>query len=220
MKKIILAVAMVLFATSAFGATAVERTGINGVVTQYKIDDLGGDYHNHLIYESLNVCEVVIQTSSIIYTTSKENYLCWCDESVECPDDDIDGGTPGVQPRMPVLYQLEQIRIANSVTAGATLSDLASKAIYRAFWYEYVIKGRINTIMADSYFTSLNALQQKRNLKSVYYGNGVDVTTAQTIADAYIDGPTEPTHNDLGLATVSLQYRRMLILFGEVGWFE
>lgn len=196
-------------------ATAVLRQGVD--IDQYKIDDLGGPHDNNLVYISHGLSEVVIQTSSIIYTTSKENLLCWNDGTVlECPDDDLGGGVF----RMPVLKQLNDIMVAGGVTVGADLTDLAEKAIFRAFWHEYVLENVIDNLLVELDTLVLNDLQLKRNLRSVYFGNGVDWITAKTIADARIDSGTIATHNDYGLATVSLQYRRMLILFGAVGWFE
>ena len=196
-------------------ATAEYKKG--EFIDQYKIIDVGGPNNNNLVFLAFQIPEVVVQTSSVNHITFKENLLCWDDSTVvECPDDDIGGGVI----RMPVLNQLNDIMVAGGVTYVGSLTDLAEKAIYRAFWYEYTIKGVINTIMADAYFTALNDLQKVRNLRSVYYGNGIDSTTALSIAQNYINNGVEPTHDDLGLATASLQYRRWLRLFGATGWFD
>lgn len=196
-------------------ATAEYKKG--EFIDQYKIIDVGGPNNNNLVFLAFQIPEVVVQTSSVNNITFKENLLCWDDSTVtECPDDDIGGGVI----RMPVLNQLNDIMVAGGVTYVGSLTDLAEKAIYRAFWYEYTIKGVVNTIMADAYFTALNDLQKVRNLRSVYYGNGIDSTTALSIAQNYINNGVEPTHDDLGLATASLQYRRWLRLFGATGWFD
>ena len=196
-------------------ATAEYKKG--EFIDQYKIIDVGGPNNNNLVFLAFQIPEVVVQTSSVNHITFKENLLCWDDSTVtECPDDDIGGGVI----RMPVLNQLNDIMVAGGVTYVGSLTDLAEKAIYRAYWYEYVIKGAVNTIMADAYFTALNDLQKVRNLRSVYYGNGIDSTTALSISQNYINNGVEPTHDDLGLATASLQYRRWLRLFGATGWFD
>lgn len=206
---------LTLFTINSFAATAEYKQG--EFIDQYKIIDVGGDYNNHLVYLAHQVPEVVVQTSSVNHITFKENLLCWDNpEILECPDDDIGGGVF----RMPVIKQLNDIMLAGGITDVGNLTDLGEKAIYRAFWYEYTIKGAVNTIMADAYFTALNDLQKVRNLRSVYYGNGLDSATALSIAQNYINNGIEPTHDDLGLATVSLQYRRWLRLFGHTGWFD
>lgn len=198
-------------------ATAEYKQG--EYIDQYKIIDVGGPHNNNLVFLAFNIPEVVVQTSSVNHQTSKENLLCWDDpDVVECPNDDLD--PPNEDWRMPVLKQLDDIMAAGGVTYVGDLTDLGEKAIYRAFWYEYTIKGVVNTIMADAYFTPLNDLQKVRNLRSVYYGNGLDSATALSISQNYINNGIEPTHDELGLATVSLQYRRWLRLFGATGWFD
>lgn len=196
-------------------ATAEYKKG--EFIDQYKIIDVGGPNNNNLVFLAFNIPEVVVQTSSVNRNTFKENLLCWdSSEVLECPDDDLGGGVF----RMPVLKQLNDIMIAGGVTHVGNLTDLGEKAIYRAFWYEYTIKGVVSTIMADAYFTALNDLQKVRNLRSVYYGNGIDSTTALSIAQNYINNGIEPKHDELGLATAPLQYRRWLRLFGPTGWFD
>ena len=198
-------------------ATAEYKKG--EFIDQYKIIDVGGPNNNNLVFLAFQIPEVVVQTSSVNHITFKENLLCWeSSEVLECPNDDLD--PPNESWRMPVLKQLDDIMVAGGVTYVGSLTDLAEKAIYRAYWYEYVIKGAVNTIMADAYFTALNDLQKVRNLRSVYYGNGIDSTTALSISQNYINNGVEPTHDDLGLATASLQYRRWLRLFGATGWFD
>ena len=131
-------------------ATAEYKKG--EFIDQYKIIDVGGPNNNNLVFLAFQIPEVVVQTSSVNNITFKENLLCWDDSTVtECPDDDIGGGVI----RMPVLNQLNDIMVAGGVTYVGSLTDLAEKAIYRAFWYEYTIKGVVNTIMADAYFTAL-----------------------------------------------------------------
>jgi len=196
-------------------ATAVIRQG--QYIDQYKIDDLGGDYDNYLIYISHGLSELVIQVSSIDYTTSKENLLCWNDgEVLECPDDDLGGGVF----LMPVLKQLEDILVAGGLSVGADLTDLAEKAIYLAFWYEYRTRKVFEDALAEMVLEGLNELQQRRSLKYVIFGNGIDLVTAQSLANDRVNSSIIPTYNDLNIATVPLQDRRLLSIFGEVGWFE
>lgn len=218
MKKLLLlifALSTSLISFSALSATAEYKQG--EFIDQYKIIDVGGPNNNNLVFLAHQVPEVVIQVSSVNHHTSKENLLCWDNpEVLECPDDDLGGGVF----RMPVLKQLNDIMLAGGVIYVGDLTDLGEKAIYRSFWYEYTIKGAINTIMADAYFVALNDLQKVRNLRSVYYGNGLDSAVALSISQNYINNGVEPTHDDLGLATASLQYRRWLRLFGHTGWFE
>lgn len=197
-------------------ATAVLRQG--AFIDQYAIDDPGNasGFDNNRIFISHNVAEVVIQVSGANLHTSSESLLCWDDPSViECPDDDLGGGVF----RMPVLKFLNDIMVAGGVTVGAALTDLAEKSIYLAFWHEYRTKKLVTDSITEMTTEGLNAVQQKRALKFIYFGNGVDIITAKTLADARIDSGSIAAYGDYNLATMPLQDRRLLLLFGEVGWF-
>lgn len=214
MKKI-LVLFLVLFTMQAFAATAVLRQG--QYIDQYKIDDPGGDFDNHLLFFSHRVNEIVIQTSSVNYHTSKEALYCWQNSDfTECPDDDIGGGVF----RSPAIVLLNQIQLEGGVTVGAYLTDLAEKSIYLAFWFEYRSHKVFQDSVDEMVLEGLNELQQRRSLKYVIFGNGIDLVTSQAVANNWITNGIQPTYNDLNLATMPLQDRRLLKLFGEVGWFE
>jgi len=214
MKKLIVLL-LVLFTTQIFAATAVLRQG--QYIDQYKFDAPGTDFDNHLIFFSHRVNEAVIQISSIDYHTSKESLLCWGDSDItECPDDDIGGGVL----RSPAIVLLNTIQTEGGVTVGADLTDLAEKSIYLAFWFEYRAHKVFQDSLAEMVLEGLNELQQRRSLKYVIFGNGVDFDTSQAVANNWITNGIQPTYNDLNLATMPLQDRRLLILFNEVGWFE
>jgi hypothetical protein len=215
--KILAAILLFLFSLSVFGATAEYKQG--ALVDQYKIIDVGGPNNNNLIFISHKVNELVIQVSSVDTHTSKEALLCWEDNSIlECPDDDLD--PPNEVWRMPVMKQLNDIMVEGGVTYVGDLTDLAEKSIYLAFWFEYVGHNVFQDALAEMILEGLNELQQRRSLKYVIFGNGIDLTTSQAIANNWITNGIQPTYDDLGLATIPLQYRRVLKLFGEVGWFE
>lgn len=196
-------------------ATAVLRQG--DLLDQYKIDDVGNPFHNYLIIISHKVNEVLLQVSSVNHHTQQEALLCWEDNSIlECPNDDIGGGVL----RMPAVALLDSIMIAGGVTVGADLTDLAQKSLYLGFWHEF----RMHKIVVEDSITQmelegLNATQQRRALKFIYYGNGIDITTAQALANNRINNSIAATYDEYGLATIPLQDRRLLKLFGEVGWF-
>jgi len=198
-------------------ATAEYRQGT--YIDQYKIIDVGGPNNNNLVFISHKVNEVVIQTSSINNNTSKEALLCWQDGSIlECPDDDLD--PPNEQWRMPVLKQLDDIMVAGGVTYIGDLTDLGEKSIYLAFWHEYMMEAVVESSIVEMIAEGLNDLQQRRSLKYIYYGNGLGLTEAQAVANNRITNSVQATYDEYGLATIPLQYRRVLKLFGEVGWFE
>lgn len=217
MKKLLFAVILMITAHQALAATAVLRQGV--FIDQYKIDDPGNasGFDNNLLFFSHRVNEVVLQVSSVNTHTSKENLLCWGDsEVVECPGDpDGQGGILS-----PVIYFLEQILLANGVTVGADLTDLAEKSIYLAFWHEYRTHKLVEDSIAEMVTEGLNELQQRRALKFIYFGNGIDIVTAQALANNRITNGVSATYDEYGLATMPLQDRRLLKLFGQVGWFE
>lgn len=198
-------------------ATAVHRQG--EFIDQYAIDDPGNasGFDNIRIIISHGLSEVLIQTSGVDFTTSKANLLCWNDpDVVECPNDDIGGGVY----REPEIMLLEEIFLAGGVTVGADLADLREKEIYLGFWHEYRTAKVIDDVIVELDLLGLNDLQKVRNLRSVYFGLGIDWTTSQTLAQNRINNSIEATYVDYNLATVPLQDRRLLILFGTVGWFE
>lgn len=198
-------------------ATATLRQGV--FVDQYAIDDPGNasGFDNNRVFISHQVNEVVIQVSGVNLHTSSEALLCWDDPDIlECPDDDIGGGVS----RMPVLTFLDGIMLAGGVTVGVDLTDLQEKSIYLAFWHEYRTKKLVTDSIAEMVTEGLNATQQRRALKFIYFGNGIDIVTAQALANDRITNGVIATYGDYGLATIPLQDRRLLKLFGEVGWFE
>lgn len=208
---------ILLLATSAFGQSITHREG--DFIDQYKIDDVGNPYHNHIFYYSHQVAEIVIQKSSVLYATESESLLCWSDnEETLCPDDVI--STDPIVYRMPGIMALETIMMESGVTMGAPLTELQEKAIYLAFWHEYKMKKVATDSIAEMEVEEMNALQQRRALKYIYFGHGIDMTTAQSIANARITNSIVATYDDYNLATVPLQDRRLLKLFGEVGWFD
>lgn len=215
--RIFVVLAISIIALPSVAATAVARDGV--FITQYAIDDPGNasGFDNNRVFISHQVAEVVIQVSGVNTHTSSEDLLCWDDpDLLECPDDDLGGGVF----RMPVLKLLNDIQVAGGVTNGVALTDAAEKSIYLAFWHEYRTKKLVTDTIAEMVTEGLNAIQQKRGLKFVYFGNGVDIITAKILADDRIDNGTIATYADYGLATIPLQDRRLLKLFGEVGWFE
>ena len=198
-------------------ASAVVRSG--EYIDQYAIDDPGNvsGLDNIRIFISHGLTEVVVQVSGINTHTYQESLLCWNDGTIlECPDDDIGGGVA----RMPAIAFLEEQFLAGTVTTGAPLTDLAEKAIYLAFWHEYRTAKVITDSIAEMVTELLNDLQQRRALKYIYFGLGIDLVTAQALANDRITNGVAATYTDYGLATVPLQDRRLLILFGSVGWFE
>jgi len=201
-------------------ATAVIRQG--EFVDQYAIDDPGNasGFDNNRMFLAHKVAEVVVQVSGVNTHTSSASLLCWEDpDEALCPNDDLD--PPNEVWREPEIVFLDSIMAAGGVTVGADLTALQEKAIYLAFWHEYRTKKMITDIVAEMGTEGLNATQKKRGLKYVYNGNGVDIVTAKTLADARIDSGTVATYDEYGLATIPLQDRRLLRLFGEVGytWF-
>lgn len=199
-------------------ATATLRQG--NFIDQYKIEDSGGEFDNHLIFISFQVTDVVYQTSSLDTETFKTSLLCWEDPDLtECPDDIIDIGPPIVY-REPIIKFLDDIMAAGGVTVGADLTDLAEKSIYLAFWHEYRTAKVITDSIAEMVTEGLNDNQQKRALKYIYFGLGIDFNTSKTIADARINSSTVANYDDYNLATVPLQDRRLLILFGDAAWFD
>lgn len=208
---------LLLFTANSLAATAVLRQGT--YLDQYAIDDPGNasGFDNLRIIFSHQLSEVLIQTSGVDFTTRKANLLCWNDPDVlECPDDDLGGGVL----RQPEIVFLNDIMLAGGVTLGANLADLREKEIYLGFIWEYTLYKVFQDAVAEMDIELLNDLQKRRALKYVMYGNGIDITTAQALANNWITNGIHPKYNELGLATVPLQYRRPLILFGEVGWFE
>jgi len=213
----ILTVLLLLITTNVFAASAVVRSG--EYIDQYAISDPGNvsGLDNVRVIISFGVTEVVIQASGIDNNTSKESLLCWNDNTIlECPDDDVGGGVA----RMPALAFLEEQFLAGTVTVGAPLSDLRQKAIYLAFWHEYRTEKVVEDSIAEMVLEGLNAVQQRRALKYIYFGLGIDLVTAQALANNRITNSIQATYDEYGLATVPQQDRRLLILFGEVGWFE
>lgn len=198
-------------------ATATIRQG--QFIDQYAIDDPGNasGFDNNRIFISHQVNEVVIQVSGVNKHTSSEALLCWDDpDIIECPNDDIGGGVL----RMPTLSFLADIQDAGGVVVGADLSDLQEKSIYLAFWHEYRTKRLVTTSIEEMALEGLNENQRRRALKFIYFGNGIDITTAQQLANDRITNGIVATYDDYNLATIPLQDRRLLKLFGEVGWFE
>lgn len=198
-------------------ATVVLRQGV--YVDQYAVDDLGGEFDNNRMIISHNIPEVLIQVSGVNYHTSKANLYCWGDPDVtECPNDDLD--PPNEVWRDPAMVFLDGIMAAGGVTVGADLADLREKEIYLGFIYEYALHKAFQDTVTQMVTDGLTVAAQKRGLKYSMFSNGIDITTADTLATNWIDNGVQPTYVDLGLATVPLQYRRVLKLFGEVGWFE
>lgn len=220
MKSIILAVVMMMFmAVPAWGdpGSTIHRQG--EFIDQYAITDSDNHsgFNNIRIIISQGVCEALVQYTGIDTRTRKANLLCWCDaEEVLCPDDDIGGGVM----REPEIVFLEDIMVAGALTIGADLADLRQKEIYGQFWNEYSLKGSVSTMVSGMVTEGLNALQQKRALKFALYMDGLPLLNAQTVANNYIDVTPELDFADFGIATVPLRFRRVLILFGAVGWFE
>ena len=209
---------LLLFSAQALAqATVVVRDG--EYITQYAISDPGNasGFDNNRVFVSHRIPEVVIQVSGVNFHTSSESYHCWQDtDEVECPDDDIGGGAL----RSPTLVFLDSILEAQATTQGAPLSNLAEKKIYLAFWHEYRTKKIIRDSVAEMELEGLNSPQKRRSLKFVYYGNGIDFVTAEALANDRINNGTIATYNDYNLTTMPLQDRRLLKLFGEVGWFD
>ena len=198
-------------------ATVTIRQGV--WLDHYKFDDPGGVNDNKIVVIAHQISEVFVQTSSVNYHTFKEDLGCWNDaEVLECPDDDLD--PPNGVWRHPVLKQLNDIMLAGGAIVGANLTDLQEKAYYLAFWFEYRTHKVFEDGLAQMVLDGQNTLQQVRHLKYLINGNGVDITTASAIASNWVDNSIQPTYNDLGLATIPLQDRRLLKIFGEVGWFE
>ena len=198
-------------------ATAVIRQG--EFIDQYKIDDPGNasGFDNTLLFFAFQVPEVVRQTSSVNFHTFKENLLCW-DDSTEptCPcDSDGEGGQLS-----PAICFLDTIMAAGGVTVGADLTEAAENSIYLAFWHEYRTQNQMQIMLDEMTLQGLNDLQKQRGMKFAYLSQGVDITTANTIADAWVNSSILPTYDDYGLATIPVQDRRLLKLFGHTGWFD
>jgi hypothetical protein len=197
-------------------ATAVIRQG--AFIDQYKIDDPGNasGFDNNLVIFSHRVDEIVRQVSSVNFRTFKENLLCWGDGGPDaCPcDDDGEGGQLSGG-----LCFLNDIMLAGGVSVGADLTDLQEKKIYLAFWHEYRTETQMENMIAQMELEGLNATQQRRGLKFAYLSHGIDIDTAQAIANNRISNGVKATYDDYNLATIPVHDRRLLKLFGEVGWF-
>lgn len=212
--KILFILLMLVYST-AYSATAEYKRG--EYVDQYKIIDVGGPYNNHVVWIAAQVTEVTIQLSSVNTHTFSESLLCWDDPDItECPDDDLGGGVF----RMPVLKQLNDIMVANNVVPVGFLTVLGEKSVYLAFWNEYKLKKLITDSLAQMVLDGYNDLQKVRSLRFVFVGNGIDPAVALTLAQARVNQSIIHTYDELGLATIPLPDRRLLKLFGEVGWFE
>jgi len=201
-------------------ATAVVRSG--QFIDQYAISDPGNasGFDNNRVFISHKVAEVVIQESGANTHTRSESLLCWEDpDETLCPQDDTDPG-PGVEYRSPTLVFLDNIMATGGVTVGAPLSLPREREIYLAFWHEYRTKKLVTDSIAEMDVEGLNNTQKRRALKYIYFGNGVDITTAQSLANNHITNGVIATYMDYNLATIPLHDRRLLKLFGEVGWFE
>lgn len=198
-------------------ATATIRQG--EYIDQYKISDPGNvsGFDNNILYFSHQVQEVVKQVSSVNHHTFKEDLLCWDNpDELTCPcEDDGQGGILS-----PTICFLDSIMAANGIIVGADLTDEAEKLIYLAFWHEYRTETQIENMLAEMEIELLNELQKKRGMKFAYMSQGVDIVTAKTIADNRVDNGIKATYDDYGFATIPLHDRRLLKLFGEVGWFE
>lgn len=197
-------------------ATAVIRQGT--YIDQYNISDLGNasGFDNNRVFISWKTAEVVIQVSGINTHTSDESMYCWEDpDIIECPNDDIGGGVF----RSPTIMFLDSIMASGGVTVGADLTGAAERLIYLAFWHEYRTKRLVTTSIAEMVTDGLNAVQQKRALKYIYFGNGIDIITSKTLADARIDSGTVATYDQYALTNIPTQDRRLIKLFGEAGWF-
>lgn len=215
MKKL-LTMFLVLFTVNVFAATAVLRQGT--YIEQYNISDPGNvsGFDNNRVFISWKTAEVVIQVSGANKHTSSESLYCWEDPDViECPDDDIGGGVL----RSPVLVFLNNIMLERGVTIGARLNGIAERSIYLAFWHEYRTKRLVTTSVARMALDGLNATQQRRALKFIYFGNGIDIVTAQSLANARINSGTVATYDQYNLNNIPIQDRRLIKLFGEAGWF-
>ena len=196
-------------------ATAIIRQG--GYVDQYNISDPGNvsGFDNNRVFISWKTAEVVIRVSGVNFHTSSESMLCWEDpDVVECPDDDIVGS-----PRMPVIVFLNSIMREGGVTVGADLSDAAERMIYLSFWHEYRTKKLVTDSVAEMVVDGLNETQQRRALKYIYYGNGIDITTAQLLANDRITNGAVATYDNYNLTNIPIQDRRLLKLLGESGWY-
>jgi len=198
-------------------ATATLRQG--EFIDQYKIDDPGNEsgYDNHIFYIAFQVPEIVRQVSSINFHTFKEDLLCWEDgENPDCPcDDDGQGG----QLSAGICY-LDSIMAAAGIIVGADLTEAAENLIYLAFWHEYRTQNQMDLMLEEMIVQGLNELQQKRGMKFAYMSQGVDIVTANGIADNWINNGIKPTYDEYGLATIPVQDRRLLKLFGHTGWFD
>jgi len=198
-------------------ATATLRQG--EFIDQYKIDDPGNasGFDNNLFYLAFQVQEVVRQTSSVNYHTFKEDLLCW-DNSEEptCPcDSDGQGGQLSAG-----LCYLDSLMVAGNIIVGADLTIAAEDSIYLAFWHEYRTQNQMQIMLDQMVLEGLNALQQQRGMKFAYMSQGVEITTANGIANDWVNNSILPTYNDYGLAGIPTHDRRLLKLFGQSGWFS
>jgi len=198
-------------------ATAVLRQG--EFIDQYKIDDPGNasGFDNNLFFISFQVQEVVRQTSSVNFHTFKEDLLCW-DNSEEptCPcDSDGQGGQLSAG-----LCFLDSIMLAGGVTVGADLTVAAEEMVYLAFWHEYRTQNQMQIMLDQMTVEGLNDLQKVRGMKFAYMSQGVDITTANSIAQAWVNTATLPVYTDYGLTRIPQHDIRLLKLFGHTGWFS
>lgn len=204
-------------------ATAVLRQG--EWIDQYKIDDPGdaSGFHNNLLVFSHNIPEVLRQVSSVNHRTFKANLLCWGDpDATTCPCDYTGSPPVGSPPEIlqPAICFLNDIMLAGGVTVGADLSDAAEKSIYLGFWHEYRTEKQMEDMITQMGVEGLNNTQKRRGLKFAYMSQGVDITTAQSIANNRITNGVKATYDEYNLATIPIHDRRLLKIFGEVGWFE
>lgn len=206
----IIAISLFISSVCFAQATAVLRQG--DFIDQYKIDDPGNPsgFDNRILYLSHQVSEIVVQMTGVNYATYSETLGCWSDHEEPCPTVET----------APTLFFLDSIMAAGGVSVGADLTELQEKAVYLAFWHEYKMKKMATDSLAEMDLEGMNDLQKRRALKYIYFGHGVDLATAQSIANDRVISGTVAHYVDYGLATVPLQDRRLLKLFGEVGWFE
>lgn len=212
----ILAVLLLLITTQVFAASVESRSGNS--IDQYTLSDPGNvsGFDGYVIYYSRGVPEVVIEVNTTTHRIIKESYYCWEDVDIlECPDDDIGGGVF----RSPVLMFLEEQFFQGTVTTGAPLTANNERLIFLAFWHAYRTKNLIKTSIDEMVLDGLNAVQQKRALKFIYFGNGIDIITSKALADARIDNGTVARYTSYGLTNIPVQDRRLIKLFGIAGWY-
>ena len=216
MKKLLFTL-LFFMAANAFAASATLTNGEN--IEQYNISDPGNvsGFDGYVLYYSRGIPEVVIEVNTTTHRVIKESFGCEEDpDIVECPTDDIGGGVL----RSPVINFLGEIQSQNSVTQIQTpLTAAAERLIYLAFWHAYKAKVLVTQSIDEMVTEGLNALQQKRALKYIYFGNGVDIVTSKTLADARIDNGTVARYDDYGFTNIPQKDRRLIKLFGLAGWF-